>query len=81
VPQHRNVWVVGVVALGLAAGESGRVGAQTRATAQPRVAVSLTVGFILEPGGTLRVWGMDPGASLETPEPAANRMGSVTTIR
>jgi hypothetical protein len=73
--QHRNVWVVGVVALGLAAGGSWRVGAQTRAAAQPRVAVSLTVGFILEPGGTLRVWSTDPGARVETTEPAANRMG------
>jgi alpha-tubulin suppressor-like RCC1 family protein len=71
---HRIVLVL-VVALGLAAGESGRVGAQTRAAAQPRVAISQTVGFILEPGGTLRVWGMDPGASVETPEPAHNRMG------
>ena len=72
--QHRSVWV-GIVALGLAASGSRGLDAQTRATTQPRVAISITVGFILEPGGTLRVWGMDPGASLETPEPAANRMG------
>jgi alpha-tubulin suppressor-like RCC1 family protein len=72
---HQRIVCVGVVALALAAGESGSVGAQTRPAAQPRVAISQTVGFILNPGGTLRVWGMDPGASLETSGPAANRMG------
>jgi len=71
---HRNVWV-GVVALGLAASEPAGLGAQTGAMTQRRVAISITVGFILEPAGTLRVWGMNPGSSSEAPEPADNRMG------
>ncbi len=71
-PHLRNVWV-GVVALGLAAGEGGRVGAQTRVVAQPRVAISQGLGFILEPDGTLKSWVHMSGSQM--PEPAHNAMG------
>ena len=78
---QRNVWV-GVVALGLAAAEGGRVGAQTRAAAQPRVAVSRRPsGSSSNPGGTLRVWGMDPERRWKRPSPRTIAWGSVTTSR
>lgn len=54
---------------------AARLQAQTRASARHRIALSQTVGLLLDPGGTLKVWGQDPGASENEPQPAAYRMG------
>jgi alpha-tubulin suppressor-like RCC1 family protein len=39
------------------------------------VALSQFAGLLLEPGGTLQVWGSNPGASRDTPSPAEDRLG------
>lgn len=52
-----------------------RLGGQTRATAQHRIALSQGVGLLLEPGGTIQAWGSNPGSSLDRPSPAEDRMG------
>ena len=54
---------------------AAKVEGQTRATARHRLALSRTVGLLLNPDGTLNVWGSDPGASHRTAAPAADRMG------
>ena len=52
---------------------AARLEAQTRSTAHHRVAFSITHGFLLEPGGSLKVWGCDPGAREE--QPASDALG------
>ena len=48
--------------------------AQTRPTAQHRVALSQLVGILLEPGGTLQAWKAMPNSG-DQPQPAEDRMG------
>jgi alpha-tubulin suppressor-like RCC1 family protein len=54
---------------------AARLGAQTRATGQHRIALAQGVGLLLEPGGTLKVWGCNPGTSLDRPSPADDELG------
>ena len=44
---------------------AARLQAQTRLTVQHRFALSLTHGMLIEPGGTLKVWGCNPGSVRE----------------
>jgi alpha-tubulin suppressor-like RCC1 family protein len=52
-----------------------RVQAQTRLTAQHRFALSQTHALLLEPGGTLKVWGCNPGQAAEGPAHDALGLG------
>ena len=48
-----------------------RLQAQTRSTAQHRLALTRIGGLLIEPGGTLKAWDCNPGASIDKPVPAA----------
>ena len=54
---------------------AARLSAQTRATAQHRVVLSQGGGLLIEPDGTLKVWGSNPGAKPDTPAPAPELLG------
>jgi alpha-tubulin suppressor-like RCC1 family protein len=52
---------------------AARAWAETRPTAQHRFAIARTHGLLLEPDGSLKAWGCDPGQSAEAP--ASNALG------
>jgi alpha-tubulin suppressor-like RCC1 family protein len=54
---------------------AARLEAQTRATAQHRIALSQLMGLLLEPGGTIKVWAANPGTTKDVPSPAEDRLG------
>lgn len=52
---------------------AARLAAQTRLTAQHRVVISITHGFLLEPGGSLKSWACNPGGRDD--QPASDALG------
>jgi alpha-tubulin suppressor-like RCC1 family protein len=52
---------------------TARVAAQTRSTAQHRIAIAQTHGLLLEPDGSLKSWGYDVGQG--SGEPAEDKLG------
>lgn len=54
---------------------AARLEAQTRPTAQHRVVLSQGGGLLIEPGGTLKVWGSNPGIKPDTPAPSPELLG------